>query len=91
MLVKHPQKIKLFQTLGFTVHSEPKSNFKPTQRTEFLGSVIDSVTMTITLNNNKKQKLKTLRANLASGVAAIRTISQVLGKITGSFPATKFG
>ena len=47
--------------------------------------------MTITLNNNKKQKLKTLCANLLSGVTTIRTISQVLGKITSSFPATKFG
>ena len=46
--------IKLFQTLGFTVHSEPKSNFTPTQRIEFLGFVIDSVSTTITLNNNKK-------------------------------------
>ena len=33
--------IKLFQTLGFTVHSEPKSNFTPTQRIEFLGFAID--------------------------------------------------
>ena len=91
MLEKHPKNNKIFQTLGFTVHSEPKSNFTPTQRIEFLGFVIDSVTMTITLNNNKKQKLKILCANLLSGVTTIRTISQVLGKITSSFPATKFG
>ena len=32
-----PKIIKLFQTLGFTVLSEPKSNFTPTQRIEFLG------------------------------------------------------
>ena len=83
--------IKLFQTLRFNVHSEPKSNFTPIQRIEFLRFVIDSVTMTITLNNNKKQKLKILCANLLSGVTTIRTISQVLGKITSSFPATKFG
>ena len=83
--------IKLFQTLAFTVHSEPKSNFTPTQRIEFLGFVIDSVTMTITLNNNKKQKLKSLCANLLSGVTTIRTIYQALGKITSSCPATKFG
>ena len=83
--------IKLFSTLGFTVHSEPKFNFTPTQRTEFLGFVIDSVTMTITLNNNKKQKLKTLCVNSLSEVTTIRTISQVLGKITTSFTATKFG
>ena len=84
---KSTQKVKkLFETLGFTVHSEPKS-----RRTEFQGFVIDSVTMTITLNNNKKRKLKTLCANLLSGVTAIMIISQVLGKITSSFPATKFG
>ena len=58
---------------------------------EFLEFVIESVTMTITLNNNKKQKLKMLCANLLNRVTTIRTISQVLGKITSSFPATKFG
>ena len=83
--------IKLFQTLGFTVHSEPKSNFTPTQRIEFLGFAIYSVTMIITLNNNKKRKIKTLGGNLLSGVTTIRTISQVFEKITSSFPATKFG
>ena len=83
--------IKLFQTLGFTVHSEPKSNFTPTQRIEFLGFAIKSVAMTITLNNNKKRKLQTLSGNLLSGGTTIRTISQVFGKITSSFPATKFG
>ena len=84
---KNNQKI----TLGFTIHSEPKSNFTPTQRIEFLGFVIDSVTITITLNNNKKHKLKTLCANLLNGVTTIRIISQVLEKITISLPATKFG
>ena len=83
--------IKLFQTLGFKVNSEPKSDFTPTQKIEFLEFVIESVTMTITLNNNKKQKLKMLCANLLNRVTTIRTISQVLGKITISFPATKFG
>ena len=34
---------------------------------------------------------KTLCVNLLSGVTTIRTISQVLGKITISFEATKFG
>ena len=83
--------IKLLQKFGFTVNSQPKSIFTPTQRIYFRGFVIDSVTMTITLNNNKKHKLKIPCANLLSGVTTIRTISQVLGKITSSFPATKFG
>ena len=83
--------IKLFQTLRFTVHSEPKSNFTLTQMTELLRFIIDSVTVIITLNKNKKQNLKTLCANLLSGMTTIRAISQVLGKITSSFPATKFG
>ena len=88
---ENTQKIKQFQTLGFTVHSEPKSNFTPTKRIEFLEFVIDSITITMTLNNNKKQKLKTLRANLLSGVTTIKTISQILGKITSTCPANKFG
>ena len=91
MLGKHPEITKPLSTLGLTVNSEPKSNFTPTQRIEFLGFAIDSVTMTIILNNNKKQKLETFFANPLSGVTTIRTIYQVLGKITSSLPATKFG
>ena len=56
--------IKLFQTLGLTVHSETKSNFTPTQKIEFLGFFIDSVTMTITLNNNKKWEIETLSVKI---------------------------
>ena len=65
--------------------------FTSPQTIEFLGFVINSVTMTITLNNNKKQKLKTLYANFLSRATTIKTISQVLRKTTSSFPATKFG
>ena len=76
--------------MGCQYIQKPKPNFTPTQRIEFLGFVIDAGTMTITLNNHIKQNLKTLCANLLSGVITIRTISQVLGQITSSFPATKF-
>ena len=37
------------------------------------------------------KSFKTLCVNLLSGVTTIRTISQVFGKITISFEATKFG
>ena len=90
MLGKHPNNNKTVSNTWVHSTFRTKSNFTPTQKIKFLGFVIDSVAMTITLNNNKKQKLKTLFANLLSGVTTVRTISQVLGKITSSFPAIKF-
>lgn len=84
--------IRTFQNLGFTVHPEPKSSFYPTQKIEFLGFVINSVSMTITLTNNKKEKLKLFCSNiLTTRMPKIRTIASILGKITSSFPAAKFG
>ena len=84
--------IKTFQNLGFTVHPEPKSSFYPTQKIEFLGFVIGSVSMTITLTDTKKEKLKLFCSNiLNTQMPKIRTIASILGKITSSFPAAKFG
>ena len=41
------QTVQLFESLGFTVHPEPKSSLFPSTRMEFLGFVLDSMDMTI--------------------------------------------
>ena len=84
--------IQTFQNLGFTVHPEPKSVFHPSQKTEFLGLILNWVTMTITLIDKKQRQLKSFCTNiLLATTTKIRTITSILGKITSSFPATKFG
>ena len=49
--------IQTFQNLGFTVHPEPKSVFHPSQKIEFLGLILNWVTMTITLIDKKQRQL----------------------------------
>ena len=62
-----------------------------TQQIEFLGFEINFVSMTITLTNTKKENLKLFCTNiLNSGTPKIRPVASLLGKITSTFPATKF-
>ena len=59
--------IALLEYLGFTIH-EAKSILKPTQRIEFLGFIIDSTKITVTISKekmiaitNKIKKLMTIK------------------------------
>ena len=47
--------VEIFRSLGFTIHSE-KSKFIPTQCITYLGFILNSVQMTITLTLEKKEK-----------------------------------
>lgn len=49
--------IKLLKSLGFTVH-DTKSVTKPSQQVKFLGFILNSVTMDITMVPDKVDKLK---------------------------------
>ena len=44
--------VELFTKLGFVVHSD-KSVFEPTQEIEFLGFIINSLNMSVTLSTAK--------------------------------------
>ena len=46
--------VDLFQTLGFVVHPSPKSSLSPSQTIEFLGFIINSGKMQVTLTSEKK-------------------------------------
>ena len=54
--------IELLQKLGFTVHLE-KSQLQPKTVLVFLGFIIDSERMTVTLTSDKKDKLLNLSSN----------------------------
>ena len=53
----------LFDSLGLTI-SVKKSILMPVQKIEFFGFIIDSTTMTVTLTEEKKQKLGKWQQNL---------------------------
>ena len=48
--------VKLFTKLGFQVHPD-KSNLFPSQEIHFLGFILNSKNMTVTLKMKNKQKL----------------------------------
>ena len=78
-------------TYGFTIHPE-KSVPIPTQKIIFLGFIINSANMTITLTKEKKEKIFTLCKSLRSDhIHTIRTIAKFIGNIVASFPAVTLG
>ena len=81
----------MFQTLGFVIHPE-KSQLEPTQKIIFLGFVIDSVTMTISLTEKRRNALHSLLLNiLRLKSPTIRYVAKVIGHIISALPASKFG
>ena len=83
--------INLFGHLGFIIHPE-KSVFVPSQIIEYLGMVINSKNMTISLTLKKKEKIFDLCKKLLSEERClIRDIAKLLGYMSFGFIAVKFG
>ena len=77
--------------LGFIVHPE-KSILKPTQETEFLGFIINSLTMTVRLSAYKSTKVqKACQDLLKSKHITVRDVAHVIGLLVSSLPAVQFG
>ena len=74
---------------GFFINYE-KSVFAPSQQIHFLGFCIDSVTMTITLPSDKKEKIKTICQEILTGtLVCIRFLAKVIGNLVACFPAVE--
>ena len=83
--------MELFQSLGFIIHPE-KSIFEPTTTLEFLGFIIDSMDITVSLTIDKKVSIKTLcTQTLTSEHNTVRDIACLLGKFSSSFIAVPQG
>ena len=83
--------IRLLQRLGFTIHCD-KSQLEPSTIAIFLGFVINSVTMLVTLTEEKKTKLTALIEKLLSKrTSTIRLVASVIGKFVSSLPASLYG
>ena len=80
----------LFTTLGFTIHPV-KSVLQPQQKIDFLGFVLDSITMTVTLAEAKAMKIRSASQNLLLlKTATLCSVAQVIGFLVSSFLAVEF-
>ena len=80
----------LLKSLGFTIH-EGKSLFTPSQRVAFLGFVLDSITMTVSMKSDKAEKVKTAIGQLLRKARPqIREVASVVGLMVSCFPGVKY-
>ena len=81
--------VQILESLGFITNKE-KSVLIPSQKIVFLGYVIDSVAMTVSLPEEKLNKLKEQTLSLSwKPQCSIRELAHVIRLIVSSFPAIK--
>ena len=81
----------IFQCLGFIIHPE-KSILEPKQEIEFLGFLLNSVSMTIRLPPAKTSYVKKACLDLQNRTQfTIRELAHVIGLIVSSLPGVQFG
>ena len=83
--------VKCFDSLGFVIHPE-KSVLIPTQELEFLGFLLNSISMTIQLPPSKAAHVKSACENLLLKTkVTIRELAHVIGLLVSSLPGVQFG
>ena len=82
--------IALLRSLGFAVN-EQKSVVRPTQVIEHLGFIINSQTMTVTLGEDKRQKLKQRARPLLRPHPSIRQVMSFIGTAEACVVAVEHG
>ena len=77
--------------LGFVINVD-KSCLIPAQRINFLGFVLDSVSMTITLTDDKKAKVKFICKHLLlKSHSTITELAQLVGTLVSCLPGVQLG
>ena len=77
----------LLEHLGFQINWE-KSMLNPVQQIEFLGFVIDSVSMKVSLPDDKVQKIQTkCQEMLNAKTVTVRALAKLIGKVAASVQA----
>ena len=83
--------VAILQKLGFTIHAK-KSVLTPTQCIEFLGFIIDSRSMTVTLSGEKRDKIMhKIRDFRVRNTKTIRDLASIIGSLISTFPAVPLG
>ena len=81
----------LLTSLGFLVHPD-KSVLEPAKELRFLGFMLDTKEMVVSLPTDKKEELQnTISELLDMTKPSIRHVARTIGKIVASFPATQYG
>ena len=81
----------LFTDLGFVINVD-KSCVIPAQQITFLGFVLGSVSMTITLTDDKKAKVKSIcKQLLLRSHYTITELAQLVGTLVSYLPGVQFG
>ena len=82
--------VTLLDSLGFTVHPT-KSVLVPTQILVFLGFVLNSIYMTVTLTRDKADKIqKACQKLLHAQSITIRQLAEVIGSLVAAEPGADF-
>ena len=84
--------VETFDSLGLVIHHE-KSVTSPSQEDVIVGFVINSITMTIRVTNEKKAKIKQiLIVAIANSVdISIWQVAKIIGSLVSSFPGVQYG
>ena len=84
--------VNLLRSLDFNIHSD-KSVFVPTQKITFLGFIIDSVKMTITLTEERKEKIYDNCSSLlqSNKDITVTELAQTIGTSVAAFTSVPLG
>ena len=83
--------VELFDSLGLTVHPT-KSQLTPVQSIEFLGFLLDSNSMLISLTDLKREKICGLAKSLLTPTKhTIRDLASFIGNLVAADPAVPLG
>lgn len=83
--------VEILQNVGFCINVD-KSVLVPTKRIEYLGNIIDSEAMTVTLPARRVKKIVESCSSLASrNKAKIREVARVVGMLVAAIPAVELG
>jgi len=89
LLVFIQRAITLLQSLGFTIHLD-KSQLVPSQRVNFLGFILDSVVMTVSMKLDKADKAKSaILQHFRKEQPLIREVASVVRQMVSCFPGVK--
>ena len=83
--------MELMDSLGFTIHPE-KSVIKPTHILTYLGFILNSLDMTVTMTDDKKEKIKRIcREVLRKCNVSIRLLAELIGTLVAADPGVDMG
>ena len=81
----------LLQKLGYGLNV-PKSLIDPATERAFVGFVLNSIEMSVSLTLDRTQKImKSLRAIRQKSIVKIRIFASMVGQLVATFPAVRYG